>query len=154
MTDTTTIAHGQAPGTGTTYNPIAGTSFPPGTPVRQDLNNDDTVLPGRADATETTFVTGIAVGAGTDSSAQHSNRVFVQYGGPLTLTVDEWSAITGSPTGLVRGVPYFLSASESGKLTTKAPTDVGTFVAPVGLALSETDLLILLGFPSSNGDSE
>jgi hypothetical protein len=150
MTDTSTIAGGRAPGNPTTYNPLAGTSFPPGTPVRQDLAHDDTVLPGRADAPETTILTGIAVNASVDPCRPRNGRVLVQYIGPLTLTVDQWSEITGNSRGLVRGVPYFLSSTAAGRLTNDAPTDENSFLAPVGVGLSPTTLFILLSFPISN----
>ncbi len=150
MTDTTTVAGGRAPGSPNTYNPFVGTSFPPGTPVRQDRTRDDTVLPGRADSAETTVLTGLAVNAGVESRTVRANRVLVQYEGPLTLTVAQWSEITGDPRGLIRGVPYFLSATEFGMLTTESPSRDGTFVAPVGVALSSTTLHILLSFPSRN----
>jgi len=149
MTDTSTVAGGRPPSTSTTYNPFAGASFPPGTPVRQDLHHDDTVLPGRADSIETTILTGIAVGAGVEGwGSRSNNRVHVQYIGPLTLPIQQWSEITDNPRGLIRGVPYFLSATDDGKLTIDPPTDSGTFVAPVGVALSATTLFILLSFPS------
>src|SRR5689334_12134265 len=151
MTDTSNIAGGRAPGTPTTYNPVAGASFPPGTPVRQDLARDDTVLPGRADSPDTTIVTGIAVNAAVSGFRVRNQRVLVQYIGPLTLTVEQWSEITGNPSGLIRGVPYFLSSTEAGKLTTAPPTDETSFVAPVGVGLSPTTLHILLSFPISNG---
>ena len=140
MADTTPIAGGRPPSSPTSYNPVAGASFPPGTPVRQDLVHDDTVLP--------------AV-AGVGPWGQRTNRVLVQYIGPLTLTVDQWEEITGDEGGLVRGVPYFLSATVPGKLTRTAPYSSGgdTFDAPVGVGLSPTTLLILLSFPSFNGTS-
>jgi hypothetical protein len=151
MTDTSNIAGGRAPGNPATYNPLAGTSFPPGTPVRQDLAHDDTVLPGQADSPDTTIVTGIAIHAAVSGFRARNQRVLVQYSGPLTLTVEQWSEITGNSNGLLRGVPYFLSSTAAGKLTTDAPTEESSFVAPVGVGLSPTTLHILLSFPSANG---
>jgi hypothetical protein len=161
MADTTQIAGGRAPSNPNSYNPLAGTFFPPGTPVRQDQFHDDTVLPGRADSLDTTIVTGFAVHAGVGStlsvnlgvgpSPLRSNRVLVQYIGPLTLTVDQWAEVTGNPQGLIRDQPYFLSATDLGKLTTTAPTGDNVFVAPVGVGVSPTTLFILLSFPSFNG---
>jgi len=151
MADTSTVGGGRAPGNPTTYNPLAGTSFPPGTPVRQDLTRDDTVLPGRADSVDTTILTGIAVNAGVDSRGLRAGHVLVQYVGPLTLPVAQWSEVTGNPNGLIRGVPYFLSSTDTGKLTTDAPGGEGDFVAPVGVGLSATTLFILLSFPIANG---
>jgi hypothetical protein len=153
MADTTPIAGGRPPSNPTSYNPVAGASFPPGTPVRQDLVHDDTVLPAVANSIETTIVTGLAAGAGVGPWGQRTNRVLVQYIGPLTLTVDQWDEITGDEGGLVRGVPYFLSATVPGKLTRTAPYSSGgdNFDAPVGVGLSPTTLLILLSFPSFNG---
>jgi len=150
MTDTSTVAGGRAPGNPNTYNPFVGTSMPPGTPVRQDLARDDTALPGRADSPETTILTGLTVNTAVESRTVRANRVLVQYYGPLTLTVAQWSEITGDPRGLIRGVPYFLSETEFGMLTTEAPTRNGTFVAPVGVALSSTTLHIQISFPSRN----
>jgi hypothetical protein len=162
MADTTQIAGGRPPSNpNNSYNPLAGTFFPPGTPVRQDQFHDDTVLPARADSLDTTIVTGFAVNPGVGStlsvnlgvgpSPQRSNRVLVQYSGPLTLTVDHWAEVTGNPQGLLRDQPYFLSATDLGKLTTTAPTDDNAFVAPVGVGLSATTLFILLSFPAFNG---
>ena len=154
MADTSPVAGGRQPGNATTYNPIAGASFPPGTPVRQHLTHDDTVLPGQANSMESTLVTGLAVNAGVGPWGTRTNRVLVQYIGPLTLTVDQWDEVTGDEGGLVRGMPYFLSATVAGKLTTTPPNSgADTFEAPVGVALSETTLLILLSFPSFNGSS-
>ena len=152
MADTSPVAGGRQPGTPTTYNPIAGASFPPGTPVRQDLVHDDTVLPGQANSIESTIVTGLAVNAGVAPWGPRSNRVLVQYIGPLTLTIDQWEEVTDDEGGLVRGVPYFLSATVPGQLTrAQDDSNVNSFVAPVGVALSATTLFILLGFPSLNG---
>ncbi len=154
MADTSPVAGGRQPGSPTTYNPLAGASFPPGTPVRQDLAHDDTVLPGQANSIQSTIVTGLAVNPGVGPWRQR--RVLVQYIGPLTLTADQWDEITGDEGGLVRGVPYFLSATFAGKLTTRAPYTDGddTFDAPVGVALSPTTLFILLSFPIFNGSDD
>ena len=156
MADTSPVAGGRQPGNATTYNPVAGASFPPGTPVRQDLAHDDTVLPGQASSIETTIVTGLAVSSGVAPFGQRTSRVLVQYVGPLTLSVDQWDEITGDEGGLIRGVPYFLSAAVPDKLTTIAPYTSGgnTFDAPIGVALSATTLNILLSFPSFNGSGE
>ena len=155
MADTTPIAGGRPPSSPTSYNPVAGASFPPGTPVRQDSTHDDTVVPAVANSIETTIVTGLAVSSGVAPWGQRTNRVLVQYIGPLTLTTDQWDEITGDEGGLVRDVPYFLSATVPGKLTRTAPYGSGgdTFDAPVGVGLSPTTLLILLSFPSFNGSS-
>jgi hypothetical protein len=153
MADTTSVAGGRQPSIPNTYNPIAGVSFPPGTPVRQDLEHDDTVLPGKADVIDTAIVTGIAVGAGIAPWGQRTSRVPVQYIGPLTLSTDQWDEVTGDEGGLVRGVAYYLRADVPGKLTGTAPSTGGGsgFDTPVGVALSETTLLILLNFPRFNG---
>jgi hypothetical protein len=144
MTDTATRSGGRPPGNSTTYNPIAGDTFPPGTPVCQSQDADGTVLPADASDADTAYVTGIAVGTGVEGGSVH-----VQSGSPMTLTTAEWDAITGGSGGLTRGAPYYLSTT-TGRITTTPPVGSGNFVTPIGIATSATDLVIQLGFPAEN----
>lgn len=144
MTDTSTRSGGRAPGNFTSYNPIAGDTFPPGTPVCQSQDADGTVLPADASDAETANVVGIATGAGVEDGPVH-----VQSLGPLTLTTAEWDAITGGSGGLTRGAPYFLSTT-TGRITATAPSGSGQFVTPLGVASSATDLIVQVGFPAEN----
>ncbi len=133
---------------GTTYNPFVGATidhpiaFPIGTPVVSSLSADHTVLPGQADDVDTTFVLGLASTPGVVG-----DHVNVQPQGVLTLTRAQWDAITGDTGGLIWGIPYYLDPATSGQLTTTAPSDPGDFVVRVGVALSATDLLILICCP-------
>ncbi len=155
MTSITTTRSARQPLIATTYNPFAGPpafgdSFPSGTPVCQSLITDGTVVPGNARSIDTACLTGLAVGAGFQGS-----KVFVQYAGPLALSTDQWDAIIqdGSPGGLVRGLPYYLAvdfASQSGKITATPPSGSGQVLIQVGIALSPTEMQILLGAASLN----
>lgn len=130
---------------GTTFNPLAGPTgnrpfgFPIGTPVSPSPVASRTVRPGSASSLDTTFAVGLAATPGIVG-----DHVNVQTQGVLTLTTEQWDAITGDTGGLTRGVPYYLvPAPDDGLLTTTAPTDSGDFVVRVGIALSATDFLIL-----------
>lgn len=148
MTDTAIRAGGLPPTNqipAETYNPLVGVTidfpdgFPPGTPVVQSLDEDSTVIPGLADSSDTTYVVGITI-----EHAVPGSRVLTQTGGPLELTVAQWANITGQVNGLTRGIPYYLSATNPGKLTVTAPSGSGQFVAPVGVAHSATLLFVQL----------
>lgn len=147
MTDTATRAGGRAPGDGTTYNPLCGEDFPPGTPVCQSRESDadGTVIKAQADGVDTGFLTGLAAGVGVTG-----NRCNVQWGNVLTLTIAEWDVVTGGSGGLVRGIPYYLSSTTAGRLTATAPSAGGTLVAPAGVALSPTDMLVQISVALEN----
>lgn len=157
MADTTqrTGSAGLPPGNvqaANTYNPTAGASaahpdrisFPPGTPVVQSLSADRTVTPGRANAAGTSSMTGLAAIPGVVGQP-----VLVQFAGVLTLTEDQWDAVTGETGGLTIGVTYYLSTGfQEGRLTQSVTSTPGDFVAPAGVALSPTDFLIQLSTPA------
>ncbi len=145
MTDTAKTAGGKPPTDGTTYHPIAGEAFPPGTPVCQSGGDDGTVLSAQADSEDTAAVTGIAVAVGVETSP-----VLAKYAGPLSLTTTQWDVITGETGGLTRQARYFLSSATKGKLTQTAPVTSGEFVTQVGIALSATDLMIQIGSTIEN----
>ncbi len=137
---------------GNTYNPLAGATtghpdaFPPGTPVVQSRATEGVVLPGRANAVDTSSVIGLAVIPGVVGS-----QVLTQFAGVLTLTTAQWDTVTGGTGGLTRGVPYYLSAGfQEGRLTTTAPSAGGTFTTQVGVALSARDLLIQICAATAN----
>jgi hypothetical protein len=146
MTDTKQRTAGQAPSNLVTYNPIAETDFPPGTPVQPSSSVDGMVgkakgIPGSANAT------GLAAGAGVEGES-----VLVQFGQVLELTTAQWDVVAPDDTGgLVRGSAYFLRAGfGSGLLTRTAPTGGGTSVAPIGIALSSTEMLVRIDRPIDN----
>lgn len=150
MSSTNVLAGRHGPPTNvsaaTTYNPFAGVTFPLGTPISPqgiDAAPPHTVFPGNASDPTLTRLIGLA---STPGVAGH--RTNVQSQGVLTLTTDQWDAITGETGGLVRGIPYYLSAgADDGQLTQTAPTTAEDFVVRAGIALSSTDFLILVGQP-------
>jgi hypothetical protein len=74
--------------------------------------------------------------------------VVVQTSGTLTLTNEQWSAVT-SP-GLDPGQVYYLQDQfdNFGLMSTSKPTIEGHFVVPIGIALSESTLLLAVpSFP-------
>lgn len=91
-----------------------------------------------------------ADGAGTvkvlglvkDSTIATATAGQVQTNGVLVATTGEWDNITGETGGLTPGACYYLSAAAAGDMVLTAPTAVGEFVAPVGLALSTTEFQI------------
>jgi len=70
--------------------------------------------------------------------------VNIRFSGLVTLTTDEWDAITGEVGGLSVG-PYYVSDSVSGQITFTRPTTPGHFVTQIGLALSPADFLVQIG---------
>lgn len=147
MTDTSTRSGGQPPTSiisGRAYNPIAGASdhfpdsFPPGTPLAQSRSASGTAVPARANSVDTASVVGLAAGAGVVG-----NDVVCQFQGVLTLTTEEWDAITTLSGGLTPGAVYYLSPGfREGQLSSTKPTSGGDFVTQVGIALSPTDMMI------------
>lgn len=103
---------------------------------------EDTVLftPGKATELNSSQVAGVvAVIDGT--------TVIAQYGGVVTLPTDTWDSIAGTSGGLEADVVYYLSATTFGFLTSVPPSMTGTYVSRVGIALSPTQLLVLLSYP-------
>lgn len=77
-------------------------------------------------------------------------QTYCQYGGPLALSIAQWDAaiLDSSTTGLTPGKYYYASAT-AGKMTATAPGS--GVVAPVGIAISATTLLILPQVPVTAG---
>lgn len=142
MADVTTPSGGggKTPGTPNTYIPVAAVPIPIGSPVAPSLTEArEVVLAGAGGGADFANPTGIAVTTGV---AGH--HFLVQYAGPLSLSTAQWDAVTGQTGGLTPGIYYYLSVDEFGKLTDTPPTDPATVQAPVGLALSHTDMMIRL----------
>lgn len=70
----------------------------------------------------------------------------VQAGGLFEATVAEWNHVKGGSGGLAPGAFYYASQSTPGNITATPPT-AGQTIMPVGLALSDT--LMLLCGPTS-----
>jgi len=74
----------------------------------------------------------------------------IQYktNGPLTLLTTQWDAVvTGESGGLTAGAAYYVSAAAAGKLTVTPPAATGSYIVPVGVALSPTTLIVNIGAP-------
>ncbi len=102
------------------------------------------------------FVTAVALSAGGHQVIANPNSigiivddpgdgsVRVQTAGEVTLTTAEWDVITQGSGGLTTGSVYYLAFGFNvfGRLTTTQSTTPGTFIAPIGNALSSTTLLL------------
>lgn len=81
--------------------------------------------------------TAAAIGLITEDGSGHS----VVTEGTMTLTATQWNRVIEHGS-LVVGTTYYLSADSPGKITPIAPTTPGLFVTPIGIALSDTMLLV------------
>lgn len=95
----------------------------------------------QADIIGTSNVLGLVA----DASIANAASGGIQTDGNLTATTGEWDTVTGQVGGLTTGVRYFLDPATAGMLTTTAPTTLGEVVAPVGTAMSTTELEITIG---------
>jgi hypothetical protein len=141
MTDIQARSGSVPQGNSSTYYPLAGSTFPVGTPLIQVVGVDGTVNPGDASSAETSQVVGVASGAGVEG-----HGVPVQYAGPMTLTVDQWHAVLDTfhhpQGGLESGLTYYLS-NNTGKISTTQQA----ISVQIGVALSETEMLVQIGPP-------
>lgn len=64
----------------------------------------------------------------------------------VTLTTGQWDAVAGTSGGLAVNDVYYLSAT-SGHITSTKPVATGTYATQVGIALSATQLQVLIGTP-------
>jgi hypothetical protein len=94
----------------------------------------------QANAAGTVGVVGLAAVASTAAGASAS----VQSDGVLTATTAQWDAVAGTTGGLTFGTLFYLDPATTGKLTSTAPSTAGQYVAPVGRALSTTDMEITI----------
>ena len=99
----------------------------------------NTISLANANAGGTKNVVGLVYDTSINSSA--SGNVLVS--GQLTATTGQWDAVTGQVGGLTTGSIYYLSNSSAGGLTTTAPSS--GYIAPIGVALSTTKMLLNLG---------
>jgi hypothetical protein len=143
MSDVDILPGGASPVPPNASNPIAQTNKLPGFAVY--AFGEDIVEAADASAAAKSLVVGI-----TMQAQAAGERVFTRYSGPLTLTEAEWAAATIAAGALTRGSQYYVSAATPGKLTTVKPANPN-FVAPVGVAISATTLMIQLGGLVANG---
>lgn len=138
MADITPIAGnggtGGAPTPLNSFNPVVtDQSWPPGTPVCASAGG---VQGARANAAGTAKFLGLMAGAGALGS-----RVLTKFDGPLELKAAEWDLVAGTTGGLTTGATYYVSAATAGKLTATPPSGPN-YVAPVGIAISSTIMII------------
>lgn len=100
-----------------------------------------TVDLGQADVLGTSNVLGLVADLSIGAAATGG----IQTDGLLTATTPQWDVVTGQVGGLTTGVRYFLDETTAGMLTTTAPSVAGEVVAPVGTALSTTEMEITIG---------
>lgn len=93
----------------------------------------------QADAAGTKNVLGLVADASIAAAASGQ----IQTDGVLVATTGEWDTVTGQTGGLTPGALYILSPTTAGGLVVSTTTvAAGSFVAPVGSALSSTELKI------------
>lgn len=109
-----------------------------GTPVYIDA--DDGAKQAKADSASTSDVVGLWLDASTAPGL--SGTVITD--GILTSTTAAWDIVTGDVGGLIAGNKYWLSSTAAGKLikTPLASSSTGKYVAPVGKAISATELMV------------
>ena len=86
----------------------------------------------RADSAATTRIVGLAAAAAAPTTA-------AQYIEAGNVTLDDWTAVTGTAS-LTVGAVYYLSSVTAGQLTPTAPTTGGSYVAAVGTAIGAQTL--------------
>lgn len=94
----------------------------------------------QSNAISTSRVIGLVYDSSIASAA--SGQVVVS--GVCVGTTVQWDAVTGQTGGLTFGAAYYVDPVTVGKLTSTAPTTPGQIVAPVGVALSLTDMEVLI----------
>ncbi len=107
-----------------------------GTPVYMDAASG--FKKARANAAGTKNVIGLQRDTSITAAASGS----VQTNGVLHATTGQWDTVTGGSGGLTFNTKYWLDPSTAGMITSTAPSTGGQYVAPIGIALSTTDLKI------------
>jgi hypothetical protein len=114
-----------------------------GSPVRAKAGALDPDAPGIAlldDALDDLPVVGVVIAVELVAGVRVCT---VRTYGLVTLTVDEWDAVTGQSGGLIRGAPYYIGPASGGLMTTVVPTGPN-FINRVGVALSPLVLLLTI----------
>jgi len=89
------------------------------------------------------YVVGLAVPSDENSLA---NRAY-QSIGVLSASDPDWKSITENGESLLANTNYYLSASSVGKITSIAPTAIGSSVVRIGIALTQTELFLFIQPP-------
>lgn len=92
---------------------------------------------------------GTAVPAGLAAADIASSAAgYVRFTGVLELDTSDWDAAWSTTGGLTAGAEYFLSDASPGAGTTVAPTTPGSYLVPLGVAVSVTKFLVRPGSPA------
>lgn len=89
--------------------------------------------------------TGAAIGIVRDVSVAPAAAGYIAVSGLVTATTTQWDAVAGTTGGLVFNTLYYVDPTTPGKITGTAPSTVSQVVAPIGRALSTTDLEVNIG---------
>ncbi len=92
----------------------------------------------------------LATTSGIVSRVNLDGSVQIFGGGLLTLTTLQWDAVTGDSGGLTLGNTYYPSAITPGEITNVRPSGVGQFVTKIGVAVSDTTMLVQPARPMQN----
>ena len=95
----------------------------------------------KANASGTTRVCGLVFDAAGIATTVAGNVII---DGTMTATTGQWDAVAGTSGGLTPGTIYYLSAATPGVLTSTAPSAATQFVMAVGIALSSTQMELLI----------
>lgn len=125
-----------------TINPVVTGTVSPGTPLYALA--DGTQGPARANSGTTGYCVGLSL-----EPASTGERTRSRYLGPVTLTAEQWAAVTAAATTLTVGAPYYVSQGVAGLLTAVKPGS--GLITLVGVASSP---LCLVVNPSSHTASE
>ena len=99
------------------------------------------MAPAQADSVSNAKVLGLVA----EASVADATPGGVQTDGLIVGTTGQWDAVTGQTGGLTPDAQYWLDPTTEGMLTPTAPTTNGQVVAPVGCALSTTEMEIEIG---------
>lgn len=138
MADYSSTVQNATPAQPSTFAPVAAAALGAGVPVAIDASSKQAV---KARANSAT--TAVCVGLTTAPVAAGDNAI-VKYGDILRLTEDQWDQVTGDTGGLTAGATYYVDAATAGLISDTPPASEGSFVVPVGTAVSSTELLVLL----------
>ena len=86
-------------------------------------------------------------GLGLDASVAAAGVGNIITSGVLVATTAQWDAVAGTTGGLAFGTYYFLDPATAGKMTSTVPTTVGQCVTLIGVALSTTELELMIQPP-------
>jgi hypothetical protein len=108
------------------------------------VSSADSVDLARANDSTTSEVIGLVADTSIASSASGQIRT----SGILTATTAQWDAVAGTTGGLTVGAVYYLSDAVAGGLVEVIVTKPGSFLVRIGVALSTTEMRLVIGTTS------